>query len=90
MLTEDDRWVEEDGTVTLSVPANAEQYKYIPAFAASATSTVRDNDVAPVISAYWQAGFQPYTTTRLETAGRGAILTSHFCDPRTMGTWPCP
>ena len=78
VLTEDDRWVEEDGTVTLSVPANAEQYKYIPAFAASATSTVRDNDVAPVISAYWIAGFQPYTTTQLETAREGGEVVVVF------------
>ena len=78
VLTEDDRWVEEEGTVTLSVPANAEQYEYIPAFAASATSTVRDNDVAPVISAYWRAGFQPYTTTQLETAREGSYVHVAF------------
>ena len=44
MLTEDDDTDEPDGTVTLSVPAKTDQYKYIPGFAASATSTVRDND----------------------------------------------
>ena len=30
LLTEDDFRVEDDGTVTLSVPPKADQYKYIP------------------------------------------------------------
>ena len=44
VLTEDDGRDEANGTVTLSIPAKTDQYKYIPGFAASATSTVRDND----------------------------------------------
>ena len=72
--TEDDRWVEEDGTATLSVPVKADQYKYIPAFADSATSEVRDNDVLPVVSAYWSRPFRPYTTTQLNTGREGSDI----------------
>ena len=43
--TEDDSRDEDDGTVTLSVPARPDQYKYIPGPASSATADVRDNDV---------------------------------------------
>ena len=43
--TEDDYRDEDDGTVTLSVPARPDQYKYIPGPASSATADVRDNDV---------------------------------------------
>ena len=42
--TEDDSRDEDDGTVTLSVPARPDQYKYIPGPASSATADVRDND----------------------------------------------
>ena len=45
VLTEDDYRVENDGTVTLSVPARPDQYKYIPGYASSASADVRDNDV---------------------------------------------
>ena len=76
--TEDDRWVEDDGAVTLSVPANTAQYKYIPAFNDSATSEVRDNDVAPVVSAYWSRPYQPYTTTQLTTGREGTDLVIAF------------
>ena len=44
VLTEDDSRDEDDGTVTLSVPARPDQYKYIPGPASSATADVRDND----------------------------------------------
>ena len=43
--TEDDSRDEDDGTVTLSVPARPDQYKYIPGLASSASADVRDNDV---------------------------------------------
>ena len=42
--TEDDALDEPDGTITLSVPANPAQYRYIPGFTSSAVSQVRDND----------------------------------------------
>ena len=42
--TQDDSRDEDDGTVTLSVPARPDQYKYIPGHASSATADVRDND----------------------------------------------
>ena len=73
--TEDDRWVEEDGTITLSVPSNTTQYKYIPAHADSATSEVRDNEVAPIVNAYWIPPVQPYTATQLETEREGGRLS---------------
>ncbi len=72
--TEDDRWVEDDGAATLSVPTKSDQYKYIPGFADSATSEVRDNDVLPIVSAYWRPPHQPYTTDELETAREGGDL----------------
>ena len=58
--TEDDYRDEEDGTVTLSVPAKADQYKYIPGHASSATADVRDNDV---LSRFPCTGFAPSTLT---------------------------
>ena len=73
--TVDDRWVEEDGTATLSVPTKADQYKYIPAPADSATSEVRDNDVLPVVSAYWRPSLEPYTTTQLNTGREGGFIS---------------
>ena len=45
VLTEDDHRDEDNGTVTLSVPARPDQYKYIPGLASSASADVRDNDV---------------------------------------------
>ena len=42
--TLDDNRDEPNGTVTLSVPANPAQYRYIPGFMSSAVSQVRDND----------------------------------------------
>ena len=45
VLTEDDGRDEANGTVTLSIPAKTDQYKYIPGFASSASADVRDNDV---------------------------------------------
>ena len=42
--TRDDNRDEPNGTVTLSVPANPAQYRYIPGFMSSAVSQVRDND----------------------------------------------
>ena len=73
--TVDDRWVEEDGTATLSVPIKADQYKYIPGPADSATSEVRDNDVLPMVSAYWRPSIQPYTTTQLDTGREGGYIS---------------
>ena len=45
VLTDDDNRDEDNGTVTLSVPAKTDQYKYIPGLASSASADVRDNDV---------------------------------------------
>ena len=42
--TDDDAVDEPSGTIKLSVPANPEQYKYIPGSMSSAVSQVRDND----------------------------------------------
>ena len=53
VLTEDDSQDEDDGTVTLSVPAKADQYKYIPGYRASATADVRDNDDPVEVVAVW-------------------------------------
>ena len=60
VLTEDDTRDEDDGTVTLSVPAKADQYKYIPGYASSASADVRDNDVPATVSLYWRGPFHPY------------------------------
>ena len=74
-LTEDDTKDEDDGTVTLSVPAKADQYKYIPGNTASVTADVRDNDVAPEVSVYWVLPGHPYNaTTSLNTALEGGII----------------
>ena len=69
--TEDDYRVEDDGTVTLSVPARPDQYKYIPGLAPSATADVRDNDVPASASLYWSRSFNPFTGTTLNTALEG-------------------
>ena len=45
--TQDDNRDEPNGTVTLSVPANPAQYRYIPGFMSSAVSQVRDNYSGP-------------------------------------------
>ena len=71
VLTEDDYRVEDDGTVTLSVPARPGQYKYIPGLAPSATADVRDNDVSASASLYWTRSFNPFTGTTLNTALEG-------------------
>ena len=73
--TEDDYRDEEDGTVTLSVPARTDQYKYIPGPASSATADVRDNDVPAVVSLYWGPPFHPYDpVTELDTALEGGSI----------------
>ena len=73
--TEDDYRDEDDGTVTLSVPAKADQYKYIPGNRASATADVRDNDVAPEVSVFWVLPGHPYNaTTSLNTALEGGSI----------------
>ena len=69
--TEDDYKDEDNGTVTLSVPAKADQYKYIPGNRASATADVRNNDVAPEVSVFWVFPGHPFNpaaslTTALE------------------------
>ena len=75
VLTEDDYRVENDGTVTLSVPARPDQYKYIPGPASSATADVRDNDVPAVVSLYWGPPFHPYDpVTELDTALEGGSI----------------
>ena len=73
--TEDDSRDEDDGTVTLSVPARPDQYKYIPGPASSATADVRDNDVPAVVSLYWGPPFHPYDpVTELDTALEGGSI----------------
>ncbi len=75
LLTEDDTKDEGDGTVTLSVPTQADQYKYIPGNTASVTADVRDNDVAPEVSVYWVLPGHPYNaTTSLNTALEGGSI----------------
>ena len=75
VLTEDDYRVEDDGTVTLSVPARPDQYKYIPGPAPSATAEVRDNDVPASVSLYWTPPTHPYdTSARLDTALEGGSI----------------
>ena len=73
--TEDDYRDEEDGTVTLSVPARTDQYKYIPGHASSATADVRDNDVPVTVSLYWIRSFHPYTHSNLDTALEGGSIS---------------
>ena len=73
--TEDDYRDEEDGTVTLSVPARPDQYKYIPGHASSATADVRDNDVPVTVSLYWIRSFHPYTRSNLDTALEGGSIS---------------
>ena len=73
--TEDDYKDEDDGTVTLSVPAKADQYKYIPGNTASVTADVRDNDVAPEVSLHWVLPDHPYNAaTSLNTALEGGSI----------------
>ena len=72
--TEDDYRDEDDGTVTLSVPAKADQYKYIPGLASSASAAVRDNDVPASVSLYWSRPFNPYTSITLDTALEGSSI----------------
>ena len=73
--TEDDNKDEDDGTVTLSVPAKAGQYKYIPGNRASVTADVRDNDVPATVSLYWSRPFHPYDTYQLNTVREGSSIT---------------
>ena len=75
VLTEDDNKDEDDGTVTLSVPAKAGQYKYIPGNRASVTADVRDNDVPATVSLYWSRPFHPYDTYQLNTVREGSSIT---------------
>ena len=73
--TEDDYRDEDDGTVTLSVPARTDQYKYIPGLASSASADVRDNDVPAEVSLYWTPPTHPYdNTARLDTALEGGSI----------------
>ena len=75
VLTEDDTKDEDDGTITLSVPTQADQYKYIPGNTASVTADVRDNDVAPEVSVYWVLPGHPYdAATSLNTALEGGSI----------------
>ena len=74
VLTEDDNKDEDDGTVTLSVPAKADQYKYIPGYASSASADVRDNDVPATVSLYWSRPFHPYDPYLLDTAREGSSI----------------
>ena len=73
--TEDDYRDEDDGTVTLSVPAKADQYKYIPGLASSASAAVRDNDVPATVSLYWSRPFHPYTHSNLDTELEGGSIS---------------
>ena len=72
--TQDDNRDEPNGTVTLSVPANPAQYRYIPGFSASADSAVRDNDVTPMVSLYWHPPIHPYTADTLDTTLEGSYI----------------
>ena len=75
LLTEDDFRVEDDGTVTLSVPAQPDQYKYIPGHASSASADVRNNDESATVSLYWSRSFHPYTLATLNTEQEGGSVT---------------
>ena len=73
--TEDDYKDEDDGTITLSVPAKTDQYKYMPGLASSASAAVRDNDVPAAVSLYWTPPTHPYdTSARLDTALEGGSI----------------
>ena len=74
--TEDDFRVEDDGTITLSVPAQPAQYKYIPGHASSATTDVRDNDEPVDVALHWQPALHPYNhlVNRLNTALEGGKI----------------
>ena len=72
--TEDDYRDEDDGTVTLSVPAKPDQYKYIPGPAPSASADVRDNDVPASASLYWIRSLHPYTQSNLDTELEGSSI----------------
>ena len=86
VLTEDAYRVEDDGTVTLSVPAQPDQYKYIPGHASSATADVRDNDVPASASLYWSRPFHPFTGTTLNTEMEGhSIFLQVYGFRRTRG-----
>ena len=75
VLTEDDNRDEDDGTVTLSVPAKTGQYKYIPSSAPSATAEVRDNDVPPSVSVLWVLPDHPFGLDgNLNTALEGGAI----------------
>ena len=75
VLTEDDNRDEDDGTVTLSVPAKTGQYKYIPGSAPSATAEVRDNDVPPSVSVLWVLPDHPFgLDSNLNTALEGGAI----------------
>ena len=73
--TEDDYRDEDDGTVTLSVPAKTDQYEYIPGLASSASAAVRDNDVPATVSLYWIRSFHPYTHSNLDTELEGGSIS---------------
>ena len=73
--TEDDYRDEDNGTVTLSVPAKTDQYKYIPGLASSASAAVRDNDVPATVSLYWIRSFHPYTHSNLDTELEGGSIS---------------
>ena len=75
LLTEDDFRVEDDGTVTLSVPAQPDQYKYIPGHASSASADVRDNDESATVSLYWSRSSHPYTLATLNTEQEGGSVS---------------
>ena len=75
LLTEDDFRVEDDGTVTLSVPAQPDQYKYIPGHASSASADVRDNDESATVSLYRIRSFHPYTLATLNTEQEGGSVS---------------
>ena len=90
VLTEDDYRVEDDGTVTLSVPAKPDQYKYIPGPAPSATADVRDNDESATVSLYWIRSFQPvHPEPHLNTEQEGGSVYPWWCTgaPRANRSW---
>ena len=75
VLTENDYRDEDDGTVTLSVPAQPDQYKYIPGHASSASADVRNNDESATVSLYWSRSSHPYTQATLNTEQEGGSVT---------------
>ena len=62
VLTEDDYRVEDDGTVTLSVPAKPDQYKYIPGPAPPRPPTCA---ITTCLQRFPCTGFDPSTLTTL-------------------------